>query len=66
MGASLTQPCRVQDDDPMGCKLLLYRKKILLREDLTLTTEEAPANSAAAGTELAGASSVVNVKTQRY
>ncbi|GFD91252.1 hypothetical protein KUL152_34780 [Tenacibaculum sp. KUL152] len=27
MGASLNQPCRVQDDCPMGCKLLLYRKK---------------------------------------
>jgi hypothetical protein len=24
MGASLTQPCRVQEDGPMGCKLLLY------------------------------------------
>ncbi len=27
MDVSLTQPCRVQDDCPMGCKLLLYRKK---------------------------------------
>ncbi len=27
MDASLTQPCRVQDECPMGCKLLLYRKK---------------------------------------
>ncbi len=27
MGASLIQPCRVQDDGPMGCKLLLYGKK---------------------------------------
>ncbi len=25
--ATLTQPCRVQEDGPMGCKLLLYRKK---------------------------------------
>ena len=23
----LNQPCRVQDDGPMDCKLLLYRKK---------------------------------------
>ncbi len=27
MDESLTQPCRVQDDGPMGCKLLFYRKK---------------------------------------
>lgn len=27
MGASLIQPCRVQDDGPMDCKLLLYEKK---------------------------------------
>ena len=27
MDESLIQPCRVQDDGPMGCKLLLYRKK---------------------------------------
>ncbi len=26
MDASLNQPCRVQDDCPMGCKLLLYGK----------------------------------------
>ena len=45
MDESLTQPCRVQDDDPMGCKLLLYRKKILLREDLTVLYEQGPANS---------------------
>jgi hypothetical protein len=30
MGASLIQPCRVQEDGPMDCKLLLYRKKHLL------------------------------------
>ncbi len=30
MDASLTQPCRVQDDCPMGCKLLLLGKKPLL------------------------------------
>ena len=27
MEATLTQPCRVQEDGPMDCKLLLYRKK---------------------------------------
>ena len=27
MGESLIQPCRVQEDGPMGCKLLLYGKK---------------------------------------
>ncbi len=27
MGESLNQPSRVQDDSPMGCKLLLYEKK---------------------------------------
>ena len=27
MGATLIQPCRVQDDGPMGCKLLLAGKK---------------------------------------
>ncbi len=27
MGAILIQPCRVQEDGPMDCKLLLYRKK---------------------------------------
>ena len=26
MGESLTQPCRVQEDGPMGCKLLLLGK----------------------------------------
>ncbi len=29
MDESLTQPCRVQDDGPTGCKLLLYKKKHL-------------------------------------
>ncbi len=28
MDASLTQPCRVQDEGLMGCKLLFYGKKI--------------------------------------
>ena len=27
MDESLTQPCRVKDDGPMGCKLLLYGNK---------------------------------------
>ena len=27
MGASLNQPCRVQEEASMVCKLLLYRKK---------------------------------------
>ncbi len=27
MDASLNQPCRVQEDSLMGCKLLLYRNK---------------------------------------
>jgi len=27
MDESLTQPCRVQDECPRGCKLLLYKKK---------------------------------------
>ncbi len=29
MGASLIQPSRVQEDGPLGCKLLLYEKKRL-------------------------------------
>ncbi len=29
MEATLTQPCRVQEDGPMGRKLLLYRKKLI-------------------------------------
>ena len=28
MGGSLNQPCRVQEDGPMGCKLLLQRSKV--------------------------------------
>ncbi len=28
MGASLIQPSRVQEDGPMGCKLLLLGKKL--------------------------------------
>ncbi len=29
MGASLIQPSRVQDEGPLGCKLLLHEKKHL-------------------------------------
>ncbi len=29
MGASLNQPSRVQDDSPMGCKLLFHAKNRL-------------------------------------
>ncbi len=29
MDVSLNQPCRVQEDGPMGCKLLLYRNKFM-------------------------------------
>ena len=28
MGESLNQPSSVQDDGPMGCKLLLYEDKV--------------------------------------
>ena len=28
MDGSLNQPSSVQDDGPMGCKLLLYRDKV--------------------------------------
>ncbi len=34
MGESLIQPCRVQEDGPMGRKLLLYRKKHSLVREL--------------------------------
>jgi hypothetical protein len=27
MEETLTQPCRVQEDGPTGCKLLLFEKK---------------------------------------
>ena len=27
MGATLNQPCRVEEDGPMGCKLLLHGNK---------------------------------------
>ncbi len=34
MAARLNQPSRVQDDGPMGCKLLFYAKK---RADASVT-----------------------------
>ena len=34
MGASLIQPCRVQDEASMVCKLLLYEKKLSLVREL--------------------------------
>ena len=38
MGVSLNQPCRVQDDCPMGCKLLLQgrNRRYVYRSDSTL------------------------------
>ncbi len=45
MDASLTQPCRVQDEGPLGCKLLLTGKKYTMRGVLTVPVEQAPANS---------------------
>ncbi len=39
MGASLIQLCRVQDDGPMGCKLLLYGKKPSLVSEADGTVE---------------------------
>jgi hypothetical protein len=39
MGASLTQPCRVQEEGVMRCKLLLYRKKKAMRGKLTVLYE---------------------------
>jgi len=33
MGGSLNQPCRVQEEGSMDCKLLLYRKKWSLERD---------------------------------
>ena len=39
MDASLTQPCRVQDEGPLGCKLLLSGKKTPMRGELTVPEE---------------------------
>jgi hypothetical protein len=39
MGESLNQPCRVQEEGLLGCKLLLSRKKKALRGKLTVFGE---------------------------
>jgi hypothetical protein len=39
MGASLIQPCRVQEEGLLGRKLLLPGDKILLREELKVPGE---------------------------
>ena len=39
MGESLTQPRRVEEDTPMGRKLLLYEEESLPREGLTVPYE---------------------------
>jgi hypothetical protein len=39
MDGSLTQPCRVQDEGLLGCKLLLSRKKTPMRGKLTVLDE---------------------------
>ncbi len=39
MGESLTQPRRVEEDTPMGRKLLLYEKKSPTRRGLTVSYE---------------------------
>ncbi len=44
MGESLIQPCRVQEDGPLGCKLLLSGNKDELYADLQVPEEQAPAN----------------------
>ena len=45
MGGSLIQPSRVQDEGPLGRKLLLQGKKPPPLEGLTVPCEQAPANS---------------------
>ena len=45
MDESLIQLCRVQDDGPMGCKLLLYRKKNSDVSELDGTVRIGSANS---------------------
>ena len=37
MDASLNQPCRVQEDGPMGCKLLLQGNKSLFVNEVECT-----------------------------
>ncbi len=45
MDESLNQPCRVQDDSPMGCKLLLYGKNSLYVYRVDGTVRIGSANS---------------------
>ncbi len=45
MAERLTQRRRVEDEGPMGRKLLLREKNSSLQADLTVPPEEAPANS---------------------
>ncbi len=45
MDVSLTQPCRVQEDGVLRCKLLLSGKKKSMRGKLPVPDEKAPANS---------------------
>jgi hypothetical protein len=39
MGASLIQPCRVQEEGLLGCKLLLPGDKITVRRELKVPGE---------------------------
>jgi hypothetical protein len=39
MGGSLNQPCRVQEDGLLGCKLLLYGGKMAMRGRLQVPFE---------------------------
>ncbi len=45
MDASLNQPCRVQEEGLLGCKLLLSGKKKARRGKVPVPDEEAPANA---------------------
>ncbi len=48
MGESLTERRRVSEEGPMGCKTLSDREEnfaVNTRENLTVPSEEAPANS---------------------
>jgi hypothetical protein len=39
MGESLNQPCRVQEEGVLRCKLLLSGKKTILRDQLSVPDE---------------------------
>ena len=45
MEATLTQPCRVQEEGAKRCKLLFLGKKKRMRPPVTVPKESAPANS---------------------